>query len=77
MGLYAWTIRVPGREPIERVSEIDELHQTLDALDLPRAPSPLEITADSDVIVPDRGSFRHADLEERFDWTVSWVKVTP
>ncbi|WP_156373700.1 hypothetical protein [Rhizobium sp. Leaf386] len=55
MALYAWTIRVPNREPIERVSSIDELHQTLTVLDLPGAPSPLGITADADGIVPDTG----------------------
>ncbi|KQS89826.1 hypothetical protein [Rhizobium sp. Leaf386] len=75
MALYAWTIRVPGRKPIERVSAIDELHQTLTVLDLPGAPSPLGITADADGIVPDTGKFRHVDVEDGFDWSVTWTKV--
>lgn len=58
-----------------RVSDIDELHQTLVVLDLPGMPSPLDITADSDGVVPDTGKYRHVDVGDGFDWSVSWVKV--
>lgn len=75
MALYAWTIKVPNREPIARVTEIEDLHQTLLVLDLPGMKSPLDITADADGIVPDSGKFRHVDVEDGFDWSVAWSKV--
>ncbi|WP_438752085.1 hypothetical protein [Pararhizobium sp. O133] len=75
MALYAWTIRVPSRVPIERVTDIEELHGVMRVLDLPGLRNPADITADADGIVPDTGKFRHVDVEDGFDWSVAWVKV--
>ncbi len=75
MALYAWTISVPNRQPIERVTEIEELHGVLRVLDLSGLRNPVDITADADGIVPSNGKFRHVDIEDGFDWSVTWVKV--
>jgi hypothetical protein len=75
MKLYAWTIKVPNREPIARVTEIEDLHQTLLVLDLPGMKSPLNITADADGIVPGTGKYRHIDIEDGYDWSVTWERL--
>jgi hypothetical protein len=75
MALYAWKIFVPNREPIARVTEIDAPHQTLVVLNLPGMPSPLGITADADGVVPATGTYRHVNVEDGFDWSVSWAKI--
>ena len=75
MALYAWTIHVPNRAPIERVTDHEELHGVMRVLCLPGLQNPAEITADADGIVPSNGKFRHVDVEGGFDWSVAWVKV--
>ncbi|WP_156384817.1 hypothetical protein [Rhizobium sp. Leaf391] len=57
------------------MTDIDELHQTLTVLDLPGLRNPADITADADGIVPDSGKFRHVDVDDGFDWSVTWTKL--
>ncbi|KQS85773.1 hypothetical protein ASG68_25060 [Rhizobium sp. Leaf453] len=75
MALYAWTIQVPNRQPIKRVTNIDELHGVLRMLDLPGLRYPQDITVNDNGGVADSGKFRHVDVEDGFDWSVTWVKV--
>ncbi len=75
MALYAWTIHVPNRAPIKRVTGITELHDVLCVLDLPGLSFPQEITIDDDGNVADSGKFRHVDVGDGFDWSVSWTKL--
>ncbi len=75
MALYAWTIHVPNRQPIMRVTDSDELHGVLRVLDLPGLRYPQDITVDDDGKVADRGKFRHVDVGDGFDWSVTWTKV--
>ncbi|WP_113124668.1 hypothetical protein [Rhizobium sp. Leaf391] len=75
MSLYAWTIRVPGREPIARVTDIAELHGVMRVLDLPGLLNPTDITGATNGIVPDNGKFRHVDANDGFDWSVAWTRL--
>ncbi len=40
---------------------------------LPGMPSPSDITADGDGVVP--GKYRHVETEDGFDWSVTWTKL--
>ncbi len=76
MVLYAWTIRVPNRPPIMCVAEIEELHTVMGVLDLPGLQYAQDITVNDYGGVADSGKFRHVDVEDGFDWSMTWTKVT-
>ncbi len=72
MTIYAWTVKVRGRQDVKHVTTLDELRDHLRGMDLPGV-APPEFTT-HDVEVPDHGTYTHNEgsLDE---WSLTWTKV--
>jgi hypothetical protein len=72
MTIYAWTIRVPGRQDVQHVTTLDELRDHLLAMDLPGVAPPEFTTLDAEV--NDHGIYTHND-GSMDEWSLTWTKV--
>ncbi|WP_455273663.1 hypothetical protein [Rhizobium herbae] len=57
MNLYRWTLVAKGRQPIGRISTLEEFRKVLRILNLPGS-GPAEFTS-TDAEIPDHGLFSH------------------
>ncbi|MDQ0323537.1 hypothetical protein QO002_005743 [Pararhizobium capsulatum DSM 1112] len=69
---YAWTIEANGRQPLQRVTTIEEMHDVLRVLDLPGVVPPDCVTWDA--WNGARGRYTH-DCGGDDEWSVSWTRV--
>ena len=69
---YAWTIRYPGRQDIQKVTTVEELEDTLRVLDLPGLATAEFVTID--VRATDRGTYIHYE-EVDDEWSLTWTRV--
>ena len=69
---YAWTIKYPGRQDIQKVTTVEELADTLRVLQLPGL-APAEFLT-LDVRTLERGSYFHCEGDDE-EWSLTWTKV--
>ena len=69
---YAWTIRYPGRQDIQKVTTVDGLENTLRILQLPGL-APAEFVT-IEVEASHRGTYTHNQGGDD-EWSLTWTKV--
>ncbi|CAN7628126.1 hypothetical protein LJR098_006031 [Rhizobium sp. LjRoot98] len=72
MTIYAWTIKVPGHQDVQHVTEFAELCDYLRVMDLPGVAPPEFVTLDAEV--HDHGTYIHNEGSVD-EWSLTWTKV--
>ncbi|KQV35281.1 hypothetical protein [Rhizobium sp. Root1204] len=72
MTIYAWTIKVPGRQDVKHVTELSELCDFLRVMALPGGAPPEFVTLDAEV--SDHGTYIH-NKGSKDEWSLTWTKV--
>jgi hypothetical protein len=72
MTIYAWAIRVLGRQDVKHVTTLDELREYLRVMDLPGVATPEFTTRDAEV--HDHGIYTHnkGSVDE---WSLTCTKI--
>ena len=75
MSHYAWTIKAKGRHSIQRVTELADLLDVLQHVQLPGLAPPgwssLHPARDT---IPDHGEFTHNEGADD-EWSLTWTRV--
>ncbi|WP_426127530.1 hypothetical protein [Pararhizobium sp. PWRC1-1] len=72
MNIYAWTVKVPGRQDVQHVTTLDELRDYLRVIDLPGVAPPELTTHDAEV--HDHGTYTYNEGSAD-EWSLTWTKV--
>ena len=72
MTFYAWTIEAKGRQPIKKVTTLEDIHDVLRVVDLPGFAPPDWVTLEAGIA--DHGTYTHNEGADD-EWSLTWTKV--